>query len=192
VCCYYEDEAFVDAHAALIRRTWESAGSPKAVRLLFSAHGLPERISTAGDPYRWQVERSAARIVARLAGDWDWQVCYQSRVGPLKWIGPSTVEAIERAAQDGLGVLIDPVSFVSEHVETLVELDRDYAEFAESVGADPYLRAPALGCEPRFIDGLASLVARALEAPAALGPGGEACPAAYRRCAIRELAGAPP
>jgi ferrochelatase len=189
-CCYYEDEAFVDAHAALIRRTWESGGSPKAVRLLFSAHALPERISAAGDPYRWQVEQSAARIAARLGGGLDWQVCYQSRIGPLKWIGPSTVEAIERAAQDGLGVLIDPVSFVSEHVETLVELDRDYADFAEAVGADPYLRAPALGCEPRFIEGLARLVTRALEAPADVAPGGEACVGAYRRCALLEVAGA--
>ena len=186
VCCYFEDEAFVAAHAALINRTWEAAGAPKDVRLLFSAHGLPERISAAGDPYRWQVERSCARIAERLGRRWDWQVCYQSRVGPLKWIGPSTVEAIERAAADGVGVLVDPVAFVSEHVETLVELDRDYAEVAQRVGVEPYLRVPALGCEPMFIEGLAGLVRKALARPPGLGPGGDACPPQLGRCALAE------
>jgi ferrochelatase len=183
VCCYFEDEAIIAAHAALITRTWEAAGSPQGVRLLFSAHGLPERVSAAGDPYRWQVERSCARIAERLGRRWDWQVCYQSRVGPLKWIGPSTVEAIERAAADGVGVLIDPVAFVCEHVETLVELDRDYAEVAQRVGVEPYLRVPALGCEPVFIEGLAGLARKALARPPGVSPGGDACPPQFSRCA---------
>jgi ferrochelatase len=185
VCCYFDDEAFVGVHAALIERAHQAAGAPKDLRLLFSAHGLPERISAKGDPYRWQVERSCAAIAARLGGGWDWQVCYQSRVGPLKWIGPSTIEAIEQAALDGLGVIIAPVAFVSEHVETLVELDRDYAEVAERVGAAPYLRVPALGCEPLFIEGLATLVETALARPAGVAPGASACPATYGRCALR-------
>ena len=188
VCCYFDDAPLVAAHAALIQRTWEAAGSPRNLRLLFSAHGLPERISAKGDPYRWQVEQSCAAIAQRLGGGWDWQVCYQSRVGPLKWIGPSTVEAIDQAALDGLGVLVAPVAFVSEHVETLVELDRDYAEVAERVGAAPYLRVPALGCEPLFIEGLAALTQAALARPAGVAAGAGICPAAYGRCALRTAA----
>ncbi|MFI4936587.1 MAG: ferrochelatase [Caulobacterales bacterium] len=185
VCCYFDDAGLVAAHAALIDRTWQAAGAPKGVRLLFSAHGLPERTSAAGDPYRWQVEATCARVAERLGGAWDWQVCYQSRVGPLKWIGPSTVEAIEAAAREGLGVLIDPIAFVSEHVETLVELDRDYAEFAEAAGVEPYLRVPALGTEALFIEGLAQRVRDALQRTG-VSPGGGACPDDFRRCALKE------
>jgi ferrochelatase len=182
VCCYYEDEAFIAAHVAAIRRAWEAAGSPKGLRLLFSAHGLPERIAASGDPYRWQVERTCARVAERLGGGWDWRVCFQSRVGPLKWIGPSTIEAIEAAAEAGLGVLVDPIAFVSEHVETLVELDRDYARIAEEVGAAPYLRAAAIGCEPVFIEALARLADQALAGEADVAPAGPVCPSACSRC----------
>src|SRR5690606_996770 len=102
------------------------------VRLLFSAHGIPERlVSAKGDPYQEQVESTVAAVVARLAElgrTVDHAVCYQSRVGPLKWLGPSTPEALEQAARDGKGVVVCPIAFVSEHVETLVELDIEYAE----------------------------------------------------------------
>jgi ferrochelatase len=100
VCCYSDLEALAEAHAALIADAWEAAGSPTKVRLLFSAHGVPERVSASGDPYRWQVERTCAAVAAKLPQRWDWRICYQSRVGPLKWIGPSTVEEIERAGAD--------------------------------------------------------------------------------------------
>jgi ferrochelatase len=188
LCCYFDDAALTAAHAALIQRTWEAAGRPR-VRLLFSAHGLPERISDSGDPYRWQVEATCAGVAKHLGDGWDWQVCYQSRVGPMKWIGPSTMEAIEAAGRDGLGVIIDPVAFVSEHVETLVELDRDYYELAERMGVRPYLRVPALGREPLFIEGLANLVVRAL-GRSGVEPGASACPAQFSRCALRRT-GAP-
>lgn len=188
VCCYFEDAGLIAAHAALILRTWQAAGSPPGLRLLFSAHGLPESISAAGDPYRWQVEQTCAAVAARLGGGWDWRVCYQSRVGPMKWIGPSTIEAIEAAGQDGVGVIVDPIAFVSDHVETLVELDRDYAEVAERVGVTPYLRVPALGVEAAFIDGLAGLVGAALAKPG-VGSGGRSCPGDYPRCGLK-MAGA--
>jgi ferrochelatase len=183
LCCWYENAAFVETHADGIRRTWEAAGKPE-VRLLFSAHGLPERISEAGDPYRWQIEASCATIAGRLGEGWDWTVCYQSRVGPLKWIGPSTPEAIAAAVADGKGVLIAPVSFVSDHIETLVELDRDYAELAARLGASAYLRSPVPGVDEVFISGLADAVA---SAASRLGvcPDGGACPANQSRCARR-------
>jgi ferrochelatase len=181
VCCYYDDAGWAEAHARLIREAWMAAGSLGNMRLLFSAHGLPEQIANGGDPYQWQVEQGCAKVAALLGEGWDWRVCYQSRVGPLKWIGPSTVEEIERAALDGVGVIVDPIAFVSEHVETLVELDRDYREVAERVGAAPYVRVPALGCAPEFIDGLASLALRSLGREG-MGPGGGACRAGLAGC----------
>jgi ferrochelatase len=187
VCCYPDQDAIAEAHAALIQHAWEAAGSPSKVRLLFSAHGIPQRTSDAGDPYRWQVERTCAAVAARLPRPWDWRICYQSRVGPMKWIGPSTIEEIQRAAADGVGVIIDPIAFVSEHVETLVELDRDYAELARKIGVSPYIRVPALGVQPRFIEGLAALVEQAL-ASAETAPGATRCEAGLRRCALRTLA----
>jgi protoporphyrin/coproporphyrin ferrochelatase len=181
VCCYFDEPAFIEAHATLIERTWASAGKPGPVRLLFSAHGLPERTSAAGDPYRWQVEQTATRVAERLSAGWDWRVCYQSRVGPMKWIGPSTIEEIERAAADGVGVVIAPIAFVSEHVETLVELDRDYAALAHKLGVTPYIRVPALRTEPAFIEALARLAVTALGADGAL-PGASRCKAGFSRC----------
>lgn len=164
VCCYPTEDGLVAAHARAIRETWEKAGSPKNVRLLFSAHGLPEKVILAGDPYQKQIEATAAAVAGMLGVGFDWTVCYQSRVGPMKWIGPSTVDEIRRAGAEGKGVVISPIAFVSEHVETLVELDHEYAELAKDVGAAPYIRVPALGAASTFIDGLAGMVSRALGA----------------------------
>ena len=88
VCCFFDAPSLAAAHAHHIRETFEAAGSPKRVRLLFSAHGLPESVIKRGDPYQHQVERTCEAIVHELGGSWDWSVCYQSRVGPMKWIGP--------------------------------------------------------------------------------------------------------
>ena len=187
ICCWYDNPGLIDAHVARILGTWEAAGRPK-VRLLFSAHGLPERIAAGGDPYQWQVEATCAAVAQRLGPDWDWRICYQSRVGPLKWLGPSTPEAIEAAGREGVGVLIDPIAFVSEHIETLVELDRDYAGLAVRCGVPAYLRAPVVGIESRFIEGLAGAVRRALGRDG-LCPDGKACPAALGRCGRRPARG---
>ena len=152
-CCYFEEPGLVAAHADGVRQTFKAAGSPRNIRLLFSAHGLPRSVIRRGDPYQWQVERSCEAVARELGGAWDWQVCYQSRVGPMKWIGPSTPEAIEAAGREGKSVLVVPIAFVSEHVETLVELDRDYAELAEKLGCPHYLRVPALGVAGAFVAG---------------------------------------
>ena len=180
VCCYPDEAGLVEAHARLIRETWEQAGSPANVRLLISAHGLPEKVILAGDPYQKQIEATAAAVAAKLPADLDWTVCYQSRVGPMKWIGPSTDDEIRRAGADGKGVIVTPIAFVSEHVETLVELDHEYAELARDVGVAPYIRVPALGDAPEFIAGLAAMVGKAIDAGGVI-PGGdwrgpETCP----------------
>jgi ferrochelatase len=98
VCCYPTHAAFIRAHAERIEQAWNDAGRPAGLRLLFSAHGLPQKVIDGGDPYQAQIEATAAAVVDKLGGDWDWRVCYQSRVGPMKWLGPTTPEAIEAAA----------------------------------------------------------------------------------------------
>jgi len=191
VCCYPTEVGLVEAHARLIRETWEKAGSPANVRLLFSAHGLPEKVILSGDPYQKQIEATAAAVAARLPASLDWTVCYQSRVGPMKWIGPSTDEEIRRAGSEGKGVIVTPIAFVSEHVETLVELDHEYAELAKEVGVAPYIRVPALGAAPEFIGGLARSVAGALTASASvLSASDWRCGPEWSKCPCREGASA--
>lgn len=158
ICCYPSAEGFVEAHAEAVRETWEAAGRPLPARVLFSAHGLPQRVIDEGDPYQSQVEESVAAVAARLPDGLEAQVCYQSRVGPLKWIGPSTEEALEAAAQDQIGVIVSPIAFVSEHIETLVELDDEYRERAEELGVPFYLRASALGVRASYIEALSQLI----------------------------------
>ncbi|WP_340645694.1 ferrochelatase [Phenylobacterium sp.] len=183
VCCYPTAQGLIAAHADTIRATWEKAGKPANVRLLFSAHGLPEKVIKGGDPYQAQVEATAAAVAALLPELPDWRVCYQSRVGPMKWIGPSTVEEIHVAGEQGVGLLLSPIAFVSEHIETLVELDHEYAELAEHQGVAPYLRAPALGVEQAFIKALAQTVDHALARDGGAAPEGAwLCPAAYGKC----------
>ena len=160
---YPTEPGFIAASVELVRQGLAEAGAGPR-RVLFSAHGLPEKIVKAGDPYQKQVEETATAIAGQL-GDIDYTVCYQSRVGPLRWIGPSTPAEIERAAHDKVGVVLYPLSFVSEHSETLVELDIDYRRLAREAGVPVYVRVPTVGTHPLFIRGLASLVQAALVEP---------------------------
>jgi protoporphyrin/coproporphyrin ferrochelatase len=158
---------FVSAIAALVAETLDERGHQPA-RLLFSAHGLPLKTVRAGDPYPQEVEATAAAVVRAVnRPGLDWRVCYQSKVGPLAWLGPSVEEELHRAGRDGLAVLIAPISFVSEHAETLVELDIDYRRVAESCDVRAYMRVPTVGTHPGFIGALADLVRGELAAPAA-------------------------
>ncbi len=185
VCCYPETDKFIAAHARKLIETWEAAGCPPNVRCLLSAHGLPETVVKAGDPYQWQVELSVAKLRPHLPAEWEIEICYQSRVGPLKWIGPATDACIEKAAKDGKAILLSPIAFVSEHIETLVELDVEYRELADEHGAKVYLRAPALGVDQDFIATLADQVEAALaETPGAIRSscGGRICPASWKDC----------
>ena len=181
VCCWPAGEAFLAAHARLIEQAWEAAGRPGPARLLFSAHGLPEKVIKAGDPYQAQVEATAAGVAARLSGDWDWKISYQSRVGPMKWIGPNTEDEIRAAAKAGLALVVVPIAFVSEHIETLVELDVEYGEVARHEGAKAYIRVPALGTDGLFIAGLAGLAAQALDREGLDSDGSWTC-AGFGKC----------
>src|SRR5260221_5422534 len=127
LCCYPREAGFISAAAAAIRAALAQLPPGTPYRVLFSAHGLPRKIVRAGDPYQFQVEATVAALRSALAiPGLDSVICYQSRVGPLEWIGPATDAEIMRAGTAGLAVVVVPVSFVSEHSETLVELDIEY------------------------------------------------------------------
>lgn len=179
VCCYARNANFITAHVKLIRQRLERLPQDNR-RILFSAHGLPEKIIRQGDPYQEQVERCVAAIMAEL-GEIDHVVCYQSRVGPMTWIGPSTEAEIHRAAADRRNVLVVPIAFVSEHVETLVELDGDYGDLAERLGIAQFERVPALRNDLTFIQGLVGEVTRALAARKAV-TGDNDCAACHKFC----------
>jgi ferrochelatase len=161
----YEDlPGFIAAQVQIIVQNWEKAKKPDNMRVLFSAHGLPEKIVAAGDPYPEQIQTSANLIKAGLPKELqDMQICFQSRVGPMKWIGPSTIEAVQQAGRDQKNVLLVPISFVSEHVETLVELDLEIADLAREQGIKQYLRVPTLRDTPRFMSALTELVAAQIQ-----------------------------
>ncbi len=180
VCCYPEAPGWIEAQAALIKQGIDQAGGAEKVRVLFSAHGLPKKVVEAGDPYQRQVERTCAAVVKSLEiQGLDWMTCYQSRVGPLEWIGPSTDDEIERAGRDGRKIVLAPIAFVSEHSETLVELDIEYAALAKSAGVETYIRVPAVGTHPAFIGELGSQVRAVLESDDIICPeelAGGICP----------------
>jgi ferrochelatase len=151
---------FIAAMVGLIRPVLDRvAAGDTPVRLLLSAHGLPLKIVRGGDPYPNQIAQTAAAIVDALVRPrLDWLVAYQSRVGPLAWLGPAVDQEIRRAGEERMAVVVAPISFVSEHSETLVELDRDYRLLAESCGVPAYHRVPTVGTDPSFIAALAELV----------------------------------
>ena len=158
VCCYPTENNFILSHVNLIKKTIKNLENNN-FKLLFSAHGLPENKIKKGDPYQWQVEQTMEKIMSKLKDEnLDYTISYQSRVGPLKWIGPSTDEMIIKYSKENKGIVIVPVAFVSEHSETLVELDIEYKKLAEKNGCSFYKRVPALGVEEDFIKGLMELV----------------------------------
>ena len=158
VCCYPTENNFLESHAKLIKKTLKTLEN-KNFKLIFSAHGLPENKIKKGDPYQWQVEKTVEGIMSKLnIENLDFLISYQSRVGPLKWIGPSTDDVIIKYSKEKKGIVIVPVAFVSEHSETLVELDIEYKKLAENNGCIFYKRVPALGIEENFIKGLTELV----------------------------------
>lgn len=193
VCCYPAETGFVAAAVELILPRLLEAKAKGRPRLLLSAHGLPRKTVARGDPYQAQVEQSAAAIVAALrARDPAWQeldhvTCYQSRVGPLEWLGPYTDAEIKAAAEAKRPIVIFPIAFVSEHSETLVELDIEYRHLAEEAGAPAYLRVPTVGEAPAFIGGLARAARNALQRPApiASADGAMLCPSGFGRCAMQ-------
>jgi len=175
LCCYPDEPGFVTALSEITRQAIARAGAEvpgKIPAIIFSAHGLPQKIVDKGDPYVAQVETTVGAAVKQLALDpTQWVIAYQSRVGPLKWVGPSTDEMITQYAKEGRPIVVVPVAFVSEHSETLVELDIEYRHLAMSHGAATFVRAPTVATHPAFISGLARLAQHALAQRDPLQPG---------------------
>ena len=171
---YPEEKGWIAAQADLIRNAQAEIGEGSAPRLLFSAHGLPKKIVDRGDPYPRQVAQTVEAVLAALGGpsEIDYEICYQSRVGPLEWIGPSTEDCLEKAGREGKSVLVIPIAFTSEHSETLVELDIEYRAVAERCGVRDYIRVATVGSHPAFIAGLADLCEIALSQDGYRGDGG--------------------
>ena len=182
ICCYPTDDNFVQAHKDEIEKKIRDF---KNVKLIFSAHGLPEKNIKKGDPYQWQVEQSVDKIVKSLnIDDLDWILSYQSRVGPLKWIGPSTEEIIIENSKLGKHIVLVPIAFVSEHSETLVELDIEYKELAERNGCKNYSRVPALGTNENYIKSMSNLIInkKNYDFNGKLFPPKVQCPNHFKKC----------
>jgi ferrochelatase len=162
-CCYASHPLWIEAVSDMLRDTLQKVSSEykgASYTILFSAHGLPEKVINAGDPYQFQVEESVGAIKNNLClSDDKTIICYQSRVGPLKWIGPATDDMIVKLSREGKGIIVVPVAFVSEHSETLVELDIEYKELAMTSGAAFYERVPTVGSSEKFIQSLKAIVA---------------------------------
>ena len=154
ICCYPTEISFIKSHANLIKQKIKSE-EKESTTIIFSAHGLPENKIKKGDPYQWQVEKSVEKLVdALLLKKSEYILSYQSRVGPLKWIGPSTDNVIVSESKKNKKIILVPIAFVSEHSETLVELDIEYKKLATDNGCKEYVRIPALTCNEEFIDSL--------------------------------------
>ena len=182
ICCYPTDKNFIKAHKEEIIKKINNFENYK---LIFSAHGLPEKNIKKGDPYQWQVEQSVNEIVKSLNIEGlDWILSYQSRVGPLKWIGPSTEDIIIENSKLGKHIVLVPIAFVSEHSETLVELDIEYKELADKNGCKNYSRVPALGINENYIKAMSNLIINKQDYNfnGKLFPPKIKCPNQFRKC----------
>jgi len=161
ICCYPTEKDFILSYANLIKEKINT-DQIEEITLIFSAHGLPENKIKQGDPYQWQVEKTVNDLVKKLSiKNLNYILSYQSRVGPLKWIGPSTEEVIKDEAKKKKIIIVVPVAFVSEHSETLVELDIEYKKLAVENGSREYIRVPAVTANKDFINSLKNSILRA-------------------------------
>ena len=167
-------KALVQRIGSVLRQFQDSS----RIHLVFSAHGLPMSLVERGDPYPKQIEETVRRVSevgAKQYAGWPRThlLCYQSRVGPAKWLQPPLTGTIERLGREGVKeMLVVPISFVTEHIETLHEINIEAREEAEKVGVERFRMMPAVGDSPLFIDALKDLVLRAvgIEAPSSAAP----------------------
>ena len=158
--CFFHLKEFLDVMEAGVRQEYARAKKYGTPRILWTAHGLPKKIIEEGDPYQWHVEKTVSYLEERLqdVGPFEGVTCYQSRVGPLEWIGPYTDDEIKSAGKERAPLVVVPIAFVSEHSETLVELDMEYKELAEESGVPFYGRVSTVRDHPEFLEGLKKLV----------------------------------
>lgn len=154
ISSWYDNPFYIEAWVENITKTLNIYGNGY---VLFSAHGIPLSLYNLGDPYIGQTEKTVSLIVEKIKLN-DWMICYQSRTGPVKWVGPSTEQTIKKLAEEGVKkIIIVPVSFVSDNIETLYEIDVVYSSKAQKLGVQ-LIRVPSLNTEPKFIEALKHLV----------------------------------
>ncbi len=168
---WYDHPGYIRAMVGLIAQSVREADDPSKAHVFFSAHGVPKSyVEEAGDPYQREIEACTQLIMAELQKELGhanpYTLAYQSRVGPVEWLKPYTDEALRELGKNGVNdLVVVPISFVSEHIETLEEIDLEYAEIAHEAGIANFLRVPALNTDSTFIHGLADLVSQALDGP---------------------------
>jgi ferrochelatase len=157
------EPAYIDAFAQAIGRELKKFDNPENTHLLFSAHSIPESYVRKGDPYLDETKTTMEAIMDRLGRKNPYQLSFQSKIGPVKWLEPFTNDVILKLGQQGIhDVLVIPISFVSEHIETLYELDILYKKVAAEAGVKNFRRVPALNSDPAFIRALANIVESAV------------------------------
>ena len=164
---WYNSPGYVRAMADLIVQTLDQLPTPEGGHIFFSAHGVPvSYVEEAGDPYQREMEHCVELIMKAVDRPNDFTLAYQSRVGPVEWLQPYTEDAIQTLATQGVDdLVVVPISFVSEHIETLQEIDIEYRELAEESGIEGFHRVPALNTYPVFIEDMGNMVVKALESP---------------------------
>lgn len=193
LCCYPREKGFVTASAELIRAEIEKCqtATHRLPRVLFSAHSIPTELVEKGDPYDAQCAMTVAAILDELKiYGLDVVKSYQSKVGPKEWLGPQTADEIVRAGKDGVPLIIYPHAFVSEHVETIVELGIEYRHVAEEAGVPYYGVVPTVGTHPKFIEGLANQIRARLGKPGIFSDapdGTSICPPEAKWCCQRRM-----
>ena len=154
-----DQPTYIQSFVEGIQRELATFTKPDRVHLLFSAHSIPESYVRKGDPYLDQTKQSVELIMDRLGRKNPYQLSFQSKIGPVKWLEPFTNDVILELGKRGIDdVLVVPISFVSEHIETLYELDILYKKVAKEAGIDNFRRVPALNSDPTFIRALAEIV----------------------------------
>lgn len=160
ISSWYDQPDYISSMAAAIAGELDKLERPDDAYVLFSAHGVPESyVQVAGDPYQQEVEGCVRLIWQQLGRPNPHSLSYQSRVGPVKWLQPYTEDALEALGEKGTKhLLVVPISFISDHIETLQEIDIEYREVAEDAGVKHFIRVPTLNTDPNFINALAKMV----------------------------------
>jgi ferrochelatase len=187
VCCYFDEENFIESHVEILKKKFKEAFEKfdksdkdegiNGVRILFSAHSIPEKLTYEknlggfGDPYDAQVRQSVSLVMKRMSEvfgtiEFDFRICYQSKIGPVKWLSPSTEDEVLKCADEKIIPIIVPIAFVSDNSETLYELDIEYKELLESKGMKYFFRCEALNLNEKFIDSLKYMTLKALRTDA--------------------------
>jgi ferrochelatase len=165
---WYNHPGYIEALASLIAHEIKACEDPSSAHIFFSAHGVPKSyVEDAGDPYQQEIVACSRLILQQLQQQLGhpnpFTLAYQSRVGPVEWLKPYTEAALQELGAQGVkDLVVVPISFVSEHIETLEEIDMEYRELAIAAGVKNFRRVPALDTDPAFIAALSDLVEQAM------------------------------